>query len=408
MIQPRLTRILYVNHTGLVSGGERVLLTMLQVLDGTRYEPHVLCPGDAELSRMVAALDVPCIVLPPLQARITWRPGRLLRYAASLWRGILATRQAVLKLEPDLIHANSLRAGVVATIATIGTDRKVIWHVHDILPKHPVSTAIRLLAYMSKRTYLLAVSHSAARAFCRRLPFKNRVQTVYNGIDLNRFPLKAPGGSTFRREVGIAEDAFLVCAVGQICARKGLIELVNAFSKVCGQAPGMHLAIVGRVVFAHEEDNCRLLVRTVASAGLTDRVHFTGERSDVASVLQASDLLVLNSVEEPFGLVLVESMSSGTPVLATRVGGIPEIVRDSENGWLVEKGDIAALASKLLELSQNVDMLRHARNVTSPQFSLERFQGNLSRFYTELAQPDSSWSRRSITEIASYERPQGD
>ena len=166
------------------------------------------------------------------------------------------------------------------------------------------------------------------------------------------------------------------------------------------------------MVFAHEEDNCRLLVRTVASAGLTDRVHFTGERSDVASVLQASDLLVLNSVEEPFGLVLVESMSSGTPVLATRVGGIPEIVRDSENGWLVEKGDIAALASKLLELSQNVDMLRHAaqlaRNVTSPQFSLERFQGNLSRFYTELAQPDSSWSRRSITEIASYERPQGD
>jgi L-malate glycosyltransferase len=99
-------------------------------------------------------------------------------------------------------------------------------------------------------------------------------------------------------------------------------------------------------------------------------------------------LLVLNSREEPFGLVLVEAMSSGTPVLATRVGGIPEIVRDSENGWLVDRSDTAALARKLLELSQNTTLLestaQHAREVTCPEFSVERFHGKLHGFYAEL------------------------
>ena len=88
--------------------------------------------------------------------------------------------------------------------------------------------------------------------------------------------------------------------------------------------------------------------------GIENRVHFTGELCDVSGVLQASDLLVLNSRDEPFGLVLIEAMACGTPVLATRVGGIPEIVTDSENGWLIESGDPAALASTLLELSRNV------------------------------------------------------
>jgi glycosyltransferase involved in cell wall biosynthesis len=393
------------NHTGRVSGGERQLLTMLQVLDRTRYEPHVLCPPDGALSRMVKALKVPWIYTPPLQARFTWRPDRLLQYAASLWKSIHATRKSIIRLNPDLVHANSLRAGLVATFATIGTGRTVLWHVHDILPKHPLSNAVRLLACLSKRTRIVAVSHSAARAFCGGLPFKNRVQTVHNGVDLARFPLKTPHSSTFRHEVGVPDGAFLVSAVGQICARKGLLELVDAFASIYTRALRMHLAIVGKVVFAHEEEYRLLLARKVISAGVADRVHFTGERGDVDNVLQGSDLLVLNSWEEPFGLVLVEAMSCGTPVLATRVGGVPEIVRDSENGWLVEKGDTAGLASKLLDLSQNKDMLveaaQFARKFTCPQFSVERFQYNLHRFYAELdSDPASTWSPRSSAQIA--------
>jgi glycosyltransferase involved in cell wall biosynthesis len=413
MTQFHRIRILYVNHTGRVSGAERQLLTMLQVLDRSRYEPHVLCPEGGALPEMVKALMVPWIRTPQLNARFTWRPDRLLQYAASLWRSIRATRTAIRKLEPDVVHANSLRAGLVATMATIGTKRTVLWHVHDILPKHPVSHAIRLLAYLSERTRIVAVSHSAARSFCGGLPFRNRVQTIHNGVDLACFPLKTRGSSSFRNHAGIPNDAFLVCAVGQICARKGLLELVDAFASIYARAPKVHLAIVGKVVFAHEAQYRDLLYRRVAAAGIADRVHFTGERGDVANILQASDLLVLNSHEEPFGLVLVEAMSSGTPVLATRVGGVPEIIRDQENGWLVEKRDTAGLASKLLELSQNKEMLcqaaQFAREVTCPQFSVERFQYNLHRVYAELdSRPASTWRPHPLTETVRYGTNQGD
>jgi glycosyltransferase involved in cell wall biosynthesis len=273
------------------------------------------------------------------------------------------------------------------------------------LPQHPLSTAIRLIAYLSKRTRVIAVSNATAKAFCGTLRFNNRVCTIHNGTDLGRFPRKQPGSSKFRQEAGIPDRAFLVCSVGQICARKGLRELLDAFSRIYKNTPQMHLAVVGKVVFQHEDKYGDSLRAIAAASGTTDRVHFTGERRDVSAVLQAADLLVLNSIQEPFGLVLIEAMSSGTPVVATRVGGIPEIVRDSENGWLVESGDTAGLASKLVELSHNSDMLarvaRVAYDTTCPQFSLDRFQNNLHTYYAELkSQPAVEWKAHRQVAVA--------
>jgi glycosyltransferase involved in cell wall biosynthesis len=387
MTQFQKTRIAYVNHTGQVSGAERVLLDMLQGLNRAHYEPYVLCPINGELSRLVAKQDVPCIPTPYLEARFTKHFVRLIRYAMSFSRATVAIRKAIISINPDIIHANTLRAGITATLATIGSRRNVIWHVHDILPQHPLTTGIRLFAYLSKRTQIVAVSYSAARAFCGSLSFKNRVRTIYNGTDLGRFPHKRLGSSQFRRQAGIPNEAFLVCAVGQICARKGLLQLITAFSDIYMQVPEMHIAIVGKVVFSHEEAYRSQLLQTVSELKIGNRVHFTGERHDISAVLQAADLLVLNSFEEPFGLVLIEAMSSGTPVLATCVGGIPEIVRDAENGWLIESGDTEGLASKLLALIRDREMLAESAEValkyTCPRFSLEWFYNNLERMYVE-------------------------
>lgn len=169
----------------------------------------------------------------------------------------------------------------------------------------------------------------------------------------------------------------------------------------------MHLAIIGKAVFKHEEGYLDSLLKFAAASGSVGRVHFTGELRNVSSVLQSADLLVLNSRQEPFGLVLVEAMSSGIPVLATRVGGIPEIVRDSENGWLVEQGDTHGLASKLPELSHNPGTLRRAaktgRETTCPQFSLKRFQSNLQRVYSEFKpQQDFTWEMRNRPALAEF------
>jgi L-malate glycosyltransferase len=383
---PRM-RILYVNHTANVSGAERVLLDMLKGLDRNRYEPILLCPSEGRLQAEVRSVDVPCRRLPAVTARFSLRPDRLIRAATSMCNAVFALRMQINDLKPDLVHANTIRSGILATVATAGTGVPVVWHVHDILPNHPLSTFIRLIAHLSARTQVVAVSHATARAFCGAIDLQGRVRTIHNGVDLDKFPLKSARATAFREQFGIPKNAFLVSAVGQICERKGLRELVDAFQRICKSAPQMHLAIVGTVVFKHEERYFQALREMANRSSSADRIHFTGELSNVPEVLQASDLLVLNSWQEPFGLVLVEAMSSGTPVLASRVGGIPEIVTDEVNGWLVDKGDSVELASKLLGLSQDRNALSHiaqvAHQITCPQFSLQHFHDNLGRLYSE-------------------------
>jgi L-malate glycosyltransferase len=382
-------RIVYVNHTGRISGAEKVLLHMLHGLDLAIYEPFVLCPAEGDLPRMLTADRVPCATIPKLQARFTLRPDRILRYLLSFWRMISALRSEIKRLNPDFVHANTVRAGIAATIATAGTRRMIIWHVHDVLPRHALSGVIRLLAYSLRRTQLIAVSHAAAREFTGPLPFGARMRVIHNGTDLNAFPLKQPGDSPLKRELGLGTDSFLVCAVGQVCARKGLRELLDAFSAIHADAPHIHLAIVGRPLFKHDERYLQELLKQVDTLAIRDSVSFTGARRDIAAVLQSADLLVLNSLEEPFGLVLVEAMSCGTPVIAARVGGIPEIVTGSVDGWLIEKDDAQALGSKLLELSRQPDLLKQvarlAHDTVCPRFSLERFVARLHALYAELS-----------------------
>jgi len=380
-------RILYVNHTANVSGAERVLLDMLKGLDRTRYEPVLLCPSEGRLRSEVRPLDVYCKPLPAVTARFSIRPNRLLRAMTSMCKAIFALRKQIWELKPDLIHANTIRSGLLATVAALGIDVPVVWHIHDILPRHPLSAVIRLFARLSSKTHIVAVSHATAQAFCGPWDFQGRARTIHNGIDLENFPLKVAGLSAFKEKLRIPPDGFLVCAIGQICERKGLRGVIEAFQRICKSAPQMHLAIVGTVVFKHEEPYYRALRELAERSTCADRIHFTGELSNVSEVLQGSDLLVLNSWQEPFGLVLIEAMSSGTPVLATRVGGIPEIVTDQVNGWLIERGDSVCLASKLLNLSRDSNNLAHvariARQTTFPQFSLRRFHGNLARLYSE-------------------------
>ncbi len=393
------TRILYVNHTGLVSGAEKVLLQILRGLNRERFEPLVTCPAQGGLADEVCSLGVEWLPLPAVNARFTWRPDRAMRAAAGLFKTAAALRRQIAVSAPGLIHANSVRAGIICTTAAAGAGIPVLWHVHDTLPRHPFSTAIRATAYASRTTYIIAVSRSTAAHFQGRFPPGSQIRVIHNGVDLSRFPFKQPIDARLRETLNLSQGDFLVCAVGQICARKGLLELIEALSRIRHQAPRIHLAIAGKVVFEHENEYLKSLHAAAERWGLTERVHFIGELSDVSAILRGADLLVLNSRDEPFGLVLIESMASGTPVLATRVGGIPEIITDSENGWLVEKANTPALASKLLELSrgdgQPARVARRAFLTAHSRFSAERFQRELEQLYATLDRnPDRKWSAR--------------
>jgi L-malate glycosyltransferase len=382
-------KILFYNHTGVVSGAERVMSMILDRLDRERFQTVVACPEGSRVMAMARSQNVRTRGLQTLEARFTWRPDLIIRYLISCAQVIICARKIAIDEAPDVIHANSIRAGMVMSAATMGLAMPVIWHAHDILPRHPLSTAIRLLAMATPRNRILAVSSAVSDRFRGVIlrPLKRRVpvEVIHNAVDLERFQANAKGRAAVRRSLGLKRSQLIVGIVGQLTARKGQLELIEAFARAGCEVKDVVLLVIGAPLFNRDEEYAERLQRAVESLGIRNQVCFLGPRDDVPGLMQGIDVLVVNSHEEPFALTVLEGLSSGTAVLATAVGGTPEMIRHGENGWLVKAKDRDALANAMLTLLRD-QSLRHrlgceGRRVAIARFSIERFLGEVEALY---------------------------
>jgi L-malate glycosyltransferase len=395
-------KILYYNHTGKVSGAERVMLMMFGALDRESVEPVVMCPTDGPLAAMSEKTGVRTLVSRALNARFTWRPDRLIQYLISLVRVVQEARGVIKAERPDIVHANSIRAGLVMSTATVGIKIPVVWHVHDLLPRHPLSNAIRLFAVLSDRNRVVAVSRAVAnrfrgqllRYFERRLP----IVTIHNAVDLQRFDNHHPTRVQLRQALGFKADDLLVGIVGQLTPRKGQLELIRGFAEVAADFPNARLLIVGDAIFNGDGAYRDSLQREARAVGLSHRIHFLGPRDDVPALMGVFDLLVVNSHAEPFGLTVIEAMASGTPVLATAVDGICEIVTQNESGWLVAAGDHAQLVAGLRTLLGDTRLRarlgRQGRETAVARFSTNRFLREINSLYAHVNSPNATKETR--------------
>lgn len=382
-------KILFYNHTGQVSGAEYMLLMVLARLDRDRFQPVVVCPEQGPLQQRMADLGVPAETVPGLEARFTFRGDQLLRYLKSFFQVVRQVRRKVISVKPDLIHANSIRAGLVATAATFGLRTRIIWHLHDLLPRHPLSSLIRAYAFLCWRTRMIAVSQAVADNFRGAFfPLRNRVKVILNAIELEKFQPQAAVRLETRESLQVAGAEPLIGIVGQLTPRKGQLELVRAFALVLSEMPQAMLLIVGAPLFNRDEDYAQLIKQTSHELGIEARVRLTGARSDVAAVMQALDLLVINSVAEPFGLVALEAMAGNTPVLAAVSGGIPEIIEHGKSGWLVPQGDEPALAGAMLYLARRpairAQLAEQGKSHVAAHFSAARYLDDLQGFYSAI------------------------
>ena len=378
-------KILFYNHTGTVSGAERVLMMILGGLDRTSYESVVVCPAASKMMELANSANVQTRGLDQLEARFTWRIDRVFKYLASFANVIGHARQIIRKEHPDLIHANSIRAGLVMSVATMGLDVPVIWHAHDILPLHPLSTLVRLVAVLTSRNHILAVSNAVASGFRGFLlrPFRRRVPitVIHNSVDLDRFQPNEAARKDARLALGLSEKQSVVGIVGQLTRRKGQLELVHTFARVVHELPDAVLLIVGEPLFNRDEEYASQIAHAVESLNLTNNIRLLGARDDVPKVIRALDALVVNSHQEPFALTVLEGLASGIAVLATAVGGTPEMVQHNVNGWLVKSGDRDELASGLITLLGD-EALRSRLGSRARSDSIEHY--SIARYLTEI------------------------
>jgi len=208
------------------------------------------------------------------------------------------------------------------------------------------------------------------------------ITVIPSGIDFSPFE-QAGAGDFLRREFGFAPDEYLVGIVAALEDHKGHAYLIEASKIVREQAPKVRLIVVGSGSLRFELD------KQARDLGVEDIVFFLGFRDDVPRILASLDLFVLSSHHEGMGSSLLDAMASRLPVVATRAGGIPEVVQDRETGLLVPPRDPAALAQAILELYRDRELAARLAGrgleVVHRKFSAEAMAGKVVELYEQFA-----------------------
>lgn len=216
-----------------------------------------------------------------------------------------------------------------------------------------------------------------------RVVSENKTVKIYSGIELDRFsPVSEEVKARIREKWGIGQDDSVIGFVSKLWEGKGHLNLIDAFKQIKGEIKNARLVIVGEgYLYEH-------LVKRVNRLGLKDSVLFTGFQSDVSKIIATFDVAVLPSHFEGMGRVLLEAMAMEKPVVASRVGGIPDLVQHGINGFLVPPGDVEGLAEALIKTLMDKGLAekmgKAGRKMITEKFSADHMARSIEKLYCNL------------------------
>jgi glycosyltransferase involved in cell wall biosynthesis len=338
--------LLFVDHAGVLGGAELSLLDLAAAF-GERAEVLLLADGPFRAALEARGVKVTVEALGALKH--VKKETRLPRPAAFADAVRIARRVSKRAAPHKLLYANSQKAFVVSAAAGLFARRPVVWHLRDILAApHFSGTNVRAAVTLAnlRAARVIANSRATAEAFTGAGGHDSLVRVVHNGIDAAPFDAVTPElAAATRAALGVPRDAFVVALFGRFHPWKGQQVLLDALARMSN----VHALIVGAPLFG-EEAFASALQAQASKTGVAPRAHFLGFRADVPELMCASDAIVHASVyPEPFGRVIVEGMLAGRPVIATRAGGVTEIV-DDDTALLVPPNDAEALAAAVAAL----------------------------------------------------------
>jgi glycosyltransferase involved in cell wall biosynthesis len=292
------------------------------------------------------------------------------------------------QLDVAVLYANTVRAAMYTASAARLAKRPFIWQMRDfwLSESKPDNTHIdTLLKRWLCRAAARAITNSQAVADL--LPCPDKISVVLNGIDVSRYdPTRR--GITFKKRYEIPDDVPIVGMVARLRPWKGQERFLEMAAQVKQQFPHAYFVIVGGSPFDVQDDYPQQLQQLTADLNLSERVLFTGHLDDVRPALAAMSIFVHPGDPEPFGLVNVEAMAMGKPVVALGHGALPEIVVPGETGLLVLPGDkdgLAQAVSSLLRAPGQSERLGQAgRERVLSHFTIQRTTAEIETILREV------------------------
>jgi glycosyltransferase involved in cell wall biosynthesis len=378
----RRLRVLHVLSGCTVGGCEQHVLALLARLDRERYEPWLAC-FEAEpdaATPMIPMFRAAGVRTIDLRARRRTDPAAFARFGKLLRRGHF-----------DIVHVHSFRTELGATLLgrVLGGSPRLIRTAHNV-DEFYVSPRYGVLSQISAKGLDRVVAISDAVGDYLRdeagLPGEKIVR-IYYGVDPTPYRPEMPPPS--RRPKSDPTSRPTLGVLARLAPQKGHRVLFDALPEIAQAIPDVRIRVVG-----HEEQSTVAELRAYAEQrGVADLVEFEGFCGDVAGLLADLDLMVLPSLWEGFGLVLLEAMAAGRPVVASAVGPIPEIVVDGATGLLVPPGDPKALAKAIVRVLADPDLAaalgRAGRARVEGEFGLETMVARTEELYEQLVRKAS-------------------
>lgn len=361
-----------------MGGAERLMVPILKHLSRDDFEPRVCVFQTKEgnpMAESIQALGVPVDSLEINRLRDISALPRLTRYLK--------------ENNVKLVHTQLEFANILGNIAAKFMRLPSVCTVH-VLPPEEVKLKTKFhqrAEWTSLRMFcdrIISVSEEARTYHLDIAGFwPEKITTIYNGIDLMEFRKSGRADrNAIRQELGIPENANLMTTVAVLRQPKGIEFMIRALPAVLAADPLAYYLVVGSG--PHHD----VLIEEVAKVGVKDRVIFAGLRKDVPDLLAASDLFVLPTLTEALPTVLAEAMAVGLPIVASAVGGVPEMVTDGANGRLVSPGVPVELSDACIDLLSSPEkrksMGSRGLEIVDEKFSIDRQVGQMRELYLDL------------------------
>ena len=354
-----------------------MLSVLSRLVDRHEFTFTAIVPESGPLREELRHLSIPAIGFDVRNACGTKRP------IADLASELNST---VTRLKPDILHANSLSMSRLLgrTIDSLSGGVRWTGHIRDIM-----KISRRATADLNRLDRLAAVSHAVQSHYADLGVLTDRCSVIYNGVDCERFRKRSRASARTHVLAELPAGARVILNVGQICLRKGQLDLAQSLVELLRDRDDLHLVLAGTRHSTKPEslDYEQAIEETFLEAGRRHHLHRLGYRTDVASLMNAADLLVHSAHQEPLGRVLLEAAASELPIIATDVGGTREILRHDHDAILVPPGDPGATASVMTSVLDDTAAGKRraasARDAVMARFDLDSAADALAAFWSE-------------------------
>lgn len=382
--------ILFIHQSAELYGSDKTLFFLVKELPQYGIKPIVVLPEEGPLTVLLREAGIEIIISPVIKlSRSLFSPLNLIKLPFQVFSSLRLLNKKLIHHKIDLIHSNTL-AVLLGAFYAKWKRIKHIWHVHEIIEKPNFANKLYRFLVNSLSSKVVFNSKASLESLVRsNQNLKAKSSIIYNGIEKPSKSYDLEEINNFRaQEINLASDALVIGIVGRISRWKGQVLLLEAFEKLQKENTKVNLLIIGSPPLG-QGHYLSDLTDKIISKGLEDKVQIHPFTPEIWKYWSSIDIAVVPSTEpEPFGLVAIEAMLIGKPVIAAAHGGLTEIIEHKETGWLFKPNDLNDLYSALKQLIENKplrDRLGYnAKADVEDRFSKEKYVQNFSNLYKSM------------------------